>query len=258
MSALFSESAAARQAAVKYRVLMAAIWCWPVCVVGVFTSLAFIAGFVPPPSPSLGAQEVADLFAANRTGIRIGVIGALWFTALMLPFYAAVSEEMRRIEGSFPILARIQWGGTVVLVTFFQIIGLVWLLASYRPEINPEIIRALNDFCWFVWSMLIPTFTLQYICIAIAGFMDIRPHPTWPRWAAYMNIWVAVTGAGGVLAVFFKDGPFAWNGIVGYWIPLVLFGVGNSVNAVLLYRRFQIDRAQPEAMSRIPAAPSRT
>jgi len=28
--------------------------------------------------------------------------------------------------------------------------------------------------------MLIATYMIQYICMAIAGFMDMRPHPIWP------------------------------------------------------------------------------
>jgi hypothetical protein len=52
-----------------------------------------------------------------------------------------------------------------------------------------------------------------------------------------MNIWVAVIGAGGVLAVDFKSGPFSWNGIIGIWLPVALFAVGMTVNTWLLQRR---------------------
>jgi hypothetical protein len=216
---------------------MFCVWAWPIGFVTFMIAFVFIAGFVPPPSPAWSAERIGRFYADNRTGIRVGMIGAMFGSALLLPFFTIISAEIRKIEGPSALLAPTQFGGAVVLVTFFQIIGLVWLLASYRPEINPEIIRALNDYCWFVWSMLIPTYIIQFVCMAVAGLMDIRPHPLWPRWAAYLNLWVAVTGAGGILAVFFKKGPFAWNGVVGFWIPVILFAIGMSVTAVLLRGR---------------------
>jgi hypothetical protein len=95
--------------------------------------------------------------------------------------------------------------------------------------------------------MLIPTFTLQFLCMALAGFMDTRDHPIWPRWAADLNVWIAVTGAGGVLVVYMKHGPFLWNGIIGIWLSVAFFALGTSVNAWLLWRRAKFEFAQPAA-----------
>jgi hypothetical protein len=223
--------------AVRRRLWMACIWSWPVCLVTFMVAFLVVAGFIPPPSPAWSAQHIADFYAANRTSIRIGLLGSMFASALLLPFFTVVSAEIRKIEGPGAVLAPIQFGGAVVLVTFFQIICLLWLLASFRPEIDPQIIRAQNDYGWFVWSMLIPTYMVQFGCMAIAGFLDRRPNPTWPRWTAYLFLWTAVTGAGGVLAVFFKTGPFAWNGVFGFWIPVIVFAIGTTVAMACLHRR---------------------
>jgi hypothetical protein len=229
----------------RYRIWMACIWSWPVCAVLFGISFVVVAGFLPPVLESASAADVAAFYDANRTAIRAGLIGAMFASALLLPYFAVVSAEMRKIEGRNPLLAPVQYGGAVVLTTFFQIICLLWLLASFRPEISPEIIRAANDYGWLVWTMLIPTYSLQFVCMAIAGFIDHRPHPIWPRWAAYLNIWVAVIGAGGVLAVYLKTGPFSWNGIIGIWLPLVLFVIGMTVNMWLLHRRATYEATLP-------------
>jgi hypothetical protein len=234
----------AHHARIKRRVWMAAIWSWPVCAVVFGVAFLFVVGFVPPPSPALSAQQIGDVFAANRTGIRIGVLVAMFASALLLPFLTVVSAEIKKIEGRLGLLAPMQFGAAIALVMIFQIICLAWLTASYRPEINPEITRAFNDYTWFAWSTFIATYMIQFICMAVAGFMDIRERPAWPRWAAYLNLWVAVTGAGGVLAVFFKAGPFAWNGVVGYWIPLILFVIGLSATTWLLHRRARYEAGQ--------------
>jgi hypothetical protein len=233
----------AATAAAKRRIWLACVWSWPVAIVGFGVPFVLVAGLVPPPSPAWSASELADFFADNVTGIRVGVLCAMFASALLLPFYAVISSEIKKIEGEPGLLASIQWGGAIILVAFFQIICLAWITASYRQDVSPEITRMLNDYCWFVWSTLIPTYMVQYFCMAIAGFIDRRSAPLWPRWAAYMNLWVAVTGAGGVLAVFFKTGPFAWNGVVGFWIPVILFAVGMSVNTWLLLRHDKIERS---------------
>ena len=229
--------------AIKRRLWLACVWTWPTAIVCFGIPFVFGAGFVPPPNPSWSAARVAAFYADNLTGIRVGILCAMFASALLLPFYAVLSAEIKKIEGRPGLLASIQWGGAIVLVTFFQIIALAWLTASYRQDVSPDVTRVLNDYCWFVWSTLIPTYMIQYICMAIAGFMDRREQPLWPRWAAYMNLWVAVTGAGGVLAVFFKTGPFAWNGVVGFWIPVVVFVVGMSVNTGLLLRRARYEES---------------
>ena len=237
-------SAQARHAYYKRLVWLASIWSWPVCLIGVGITFILIGGFVPPPLPSSSAQEIAVFFTAEPMHIRIGAMGFLYFSGLTILFYSVISEEIKKIEGQPSLLARIQLGSAVILVTVFQILGLAWLLASYRTDTSPDIIRMLNDYCWFVWSMFIPTYMIQYLCVAIASFMDARDNPTWPRWAGWMNLWIAFGGAGGIAAVFFKDGPFAWNGIIGFWIPVIIFAAGNCVNSWLMHRRYTLDQVQ--------------
>jgi hypothetical protein len=225
----------------RHRLWLACIWAWPLCIVTFGLSFVVVAGFLPPPLESASAADIAAFYEANRTSIRAGLIGAMFASALLLPFFTVVSAEMRKIEGRNPLLAPIQFGGAVILTAFFQIICLFWLLASFRPEVSPDIIRAFNDYGWLVWTMLIPTYSLQFICMGVAGFMDTRDNPIWPRWSAYLNIWVAIIGAGGVLAVYMKTGPFSWNGIIGIWLPVAFFVIGMSVNAWLLWRRARFE-----------------
>jgi hypothetical protein len=216
---------------------MCCIWSWAPCVLLFVVAFGALAGFIPPTGEDWSTARIVEFYAGNRDGIRAGLILSMFATALMLPFYAAVSDNIRKIEGPGSLLAPVQFGGAVILVAFFQIICLLWLLASFRADSSPDLIRGATDYGWLVWTILIPTYSLQYICMAVAGFMDFRKDVLWPRWACWANLWVAFLGAGGVLAIFFKHGPFSWEGIIGIWIPVIAFAAGTTMTMVLILSR---------------------
>jgi hypothetical protein len=143
---------------------------------------------------------------------------------------------MARVEGRFPVLAIMQFGGGVLLIVFFALCSMIWIAATYRPELDPNVIRMMHETSWLIFVMVFPAYTLQMVCIAVAGFMDKSEHPWLPRWACYLNLWVGIGGGGGALAAFFKSGPFAWNGLIGFWVPVSLFALWLAVMTPLLLR----------------------
>lgn len=44
-----------------------------------------------------------------------------------------------------------------------------------------------------------------------------------PRWVGYANLWIAILYLPELLVFFFTTGPFAWDWLIGFWIPAVLF-----------------------------------
>ena len=55
-------------------------------------------------------------------------------------------------------------------------------------------------------------------------------------WYGFYNFWVAVLILPAGVICLFKAGPFAWNGILGFWLPLVDFGIWVLVTTVLLFK----------------------
>src|SRR3546814_17308303 len=66
-------------------------------------------------------------------------------------------------------------------------------------------------------------FCVQYIAIAIFTFQDGSEQPLFPRWIAYYNIWLSISFIPTGLVAFFKVGPFTWHGVIGFWIPIILW-----------------------------------
>jgi hypothetical protein len=59
----------------------------------------------------------------------------------------------------------------------------------------------------------------------------------------------ALAFAGGALSICFTTGPFAWNGLVAYWIPVFAFGfwiLGMSILLLRAVARDEEDEASVE------------
>jgi hypothetical protein len=204
---------------------------WSAPLMGVFMTIGWwlMAEFVPPPSPSWSAVEIADMFTANTTGIRIGMISMLVGVGFFLPFIALLSEQIRRMEGGSSTLAYTQLiaGSMSVAIVLFPI--MFWVVASFRPDRNPELVQLLNDMAWLTTAMPFAPGIIQNVAMGIAILGDKNPIRIMPRWVAYMNFWMAALFIPAGLMVFFKTGPFAWNGLLAFWLPLVAFGIWFNV-----------------------------
>jgi MFS family permease len=194
------------------------------------------AGFMPPPPPSLSIPQISDYYGEHRNAIRAGMIICMIGMVMIVPFSTIISWHIAKIENDrFPVYAIMQLIGATLTIVAFVIPTLIWIACSYRPDIAPETVRALHDFAWLAFVMLWPEYTLMMFCIAIAAFKDKRADPIWPRWYGYLTLWVGVSGIGGGLAVYFTHGPYAWDGLVGFWLPVAVFGIWLTVTTYLMH-----------------------
>lgn len=184
---------------------------------------ALFAQWIPPLPPSTDAQGVASIFQANSVPIRIGMVFMSMGAVLYLPWTMVLSNLIKEIEGKSFFLSGTQLAAGVLSALTFFLPAFFWAAAAFRSERNPEITQALVDLGWLLFITPIGPFLLQYIIVAIAIFMDKRPLPAFPRWVAYAQIWVSISFLPGLIAFFMKTGPFAWNGLFVWWIPLSTF-----------------------------------
>lgn len=204
--------------------------------------LAFFAGvarWLPPMPPSWAADHVAQVFHDHATRIRVGQVGAMVSSFVLMPLWALLSTYVAGVErrrGRFPTLAMLQLACAVVLQVFFVLCSMIWLIATFREGTPAGTVQLLNDAAWLMFVMVFPGYVVQMICIGGAALMDTASDPVLPRWAGWFHLWVGLAGCGGGLAVFFKQGPFAWNGTVGFWLPVAVFAAWLVVVTTLLHR----------------------
>lgn len=199
------------------------VWGGPVFIV-ILVIAFLIMGFLPPLSPSMDAERVAEHYATHRTQIRIGSTLIMQFSVMMFLWVAAISSQIRRIESTHSrILTYSQLLLGLAANFLFIIMTLVWTVAAFREDRSAEIVMLLNDLGWLVIVMPVLALTLQALVIGMAILMDEREKTLFPRWAAYLNFWIGILFIPGAFTTFFKSGPFAWDGFLVFWVPIAAF-----------------------------------
>jgi hypothetical protein len=198
-------------------------WCGPLYVIGVFAGLAIFAGFVPPSSAFLSPEQVAAVYQNNTLGIRFGLFLAIAFSGLYAPFSAVISAQMRRIEKGRPVLSYIQLGNGVIGSLVLMMAFMFMMIAAFDPERPAEITAVINQFGWICLVIPFPPFCIQYIAIGMAILQDKSENPLFPRWVAFYNYWVALAFIPTGFVGFFKHGPFAWHGVIAFWLAITVY-----------------------------------
>ncbi|MDB5969365.1 MAG: hypothetical protein JWQ90_1815 [Hydrocarboniphaga sp.] len=218
---------------------------WSGVVFALLFGLGFwtFAGFFPPHYPSASAEQIAAIFRADTGMIRLGQVLLMAGSALTIPFAAVISVQLMRIEGRHAVMAITQFGAAAAGVFILILPAMLWTSAAFRPERAPELTLLLNDTAWLLFLMTFSPATVQLLAIGISVLGDKATAPVFPRWAGFFNLWMAVLFLPGGLMTFFKTGPFAWNGLFGFWIPALAFFSWVIVMTVLL---IQTIKRQPQ------------
>ena len=207
-------------------------WCVVPFVLSFFAGLV-IARFLMPVAPGLSADEIATLYQTHTNTIRIGILICFAGCVPFILWGGALIGQSRRIEGASPTLAYTQIASLAIAVMIVLVPAIFFFVAAYRPERFPEITQMLNDLGWTMFVVSFPPFMAWPIALAIGIFGDEAERPVFPRWAAYFNIYVSLIYLPPSLLIFFKAGPFAWNGLFSWYIPVADFFIWAIVMTVL-------------------------
>jgi hypothetical protein len=199
-------------------------WAGLIATFVLFLALWTLMDFLPPLAPSLDAAELAAIYRTNGTGIITGGILLMLAVSIYMPFFSALALQIKRMERpstlwTYSMLTSTLLGFAPLLVAEF-----LFSTAAYRPERSDELIQALSDlgFILFVGPAL--PGTVQMLSLAFAVLGDRDPEPVFPRWVGFLSIWTAVLTIPGSLVPLFKGGPFAWNGVLSFWVAAGAFG----------------------------------
>jgi hypothetical protein len=222
-----------------------------------------VAGFVPPSDPQASVGEILSFYRGDTTAIRAGLWMTMFAAALCVPFFVVVTMQVQRIEGPRSPLAWTQLAFGALFCIEFIIPLVFWQTAAYRPELDPVVTYRLHDMGWLFFLGVVSTGVIQAVLIGVAILRDKRPEPIIPRWIGYVCLWYGPVSTPGGFIYFFKTGPFAWNGVIAFWLVLAAFCVWIS-SLVFGLVKYAIPseeselapQAEPAAAGAAPAVPA--
>ena len=214
------------------------LWCAGFTIIFAVTWF-FLLKMAPPPPPTLSPEEMAAFFQENRFSILLGAMICSWVAAQMVPFWALVATQMYRLEKShgLPIWTVITVMGGALMSMFLVFPPILWGVIAYSADRTPELSMMLME----VASLTLVTTDQFYIFAQVALSVVILRYPMdelspFPRWYGWFNLWVAIAFEVGAVSFMTKTGPFAWDGVLVFWMPFVLFFAWIPVTLWLLWQ----------------------
>jgi hypothetical protein len=202
-----------------------------------------LARLVPPHHPSSSAEQIVAFWAEDTNLKRLGLILCLIGISLALTFPVVIFLQMRRVGGPSSPLPWIQLISGVLGFAPPLMCFLIWQALAFRPDrADPALVLALNDVAWFAF-MLPSVGAIQIIAITLCAFQDTEAK-VFPRWSAYLNLWIAISFAPAMCIIYFKRGPIAWDGLIAFWVPLAMFAFWLAAMFVIMFRAIASQEAQ--------------
>lgn len=214
-----------RHAQTQARIQKAAILMGPISIALFMFALVVVARFVPAPDPSDSPNQVAALYRDHQDRIRAGAAMIFVGLGFLNFFVAAISHQLKRIPGpAASTCAQTQLIGGALGTFMILWAPMIWVAAAFRPEErSPETLATLHDLAWIAWVGNASFVLAQSAAIAVAVFSDAGTRPVYPRWIAYLNVWVVILYLPTAMDIFFTNGMFSWNGVIPFWIPAFTF-----------------------------------
>jgi hypothetical protein len=197
----------------------------------------FAAGFLPPTPPLTSIEDILTLYREHTTGIRLCGIAMYFLLAALMTQYTGLSDQIRRIDAPQAktwAAVQVTLGG-ISLVPVYGV-GICWQVATYRLERAPEVTLMLNDMGWFYLVTPVAPALIQMFAAGFGTLADKSPTPLFPRWYSYFSFWVGVLLMTGLLVPFFMTGPWAWNGLLSFWVAASALGTWLNVTGVLMVK----------------------
>ena len=233
-------------------------WCGIATVFLMMVGLGPIAHLTPPPSPLVSAAEITASFQQNATGILIGSFFANIGVAMSIAVIAGISAQISRMESaSAPVLSYLQLGSGVAASAFVMLPVMIWNTAVFRADRSPDMILMLHDLATFATYLPFSVATLNAAVIAVAILSDRSAKPVFPRWLGFYNLLTGLSYIPMGLIGFFKGGPFASDGLIGWWVPTILVLPWYVLMGFYLIKSGKAESGRAESRSGIATSPKR-
>jgi heme/copper-type cytochrome/quinol oxidase subunit 3 len=207
-----------------------------------FYQVFFIVFFVltrtqPPAKPWWEPPRVVQWFDDNHYGLLFGFGIMFLLGGMTVAQTALIAYSMRRMS-----VSRAFGYAYLVLYSLSAYPGMflmcaVMTVGAMRPDRDPQLMSWLYDFAFLSFTGTMGVFLVGSLVWMVAILID--KNGVFPKWFGYLNLCNALTEVVVAPAWIFKSGVFAWNGLIAWWINMVVFGVYTGAFINLLRNLIQ-------------------
>ncbi len=203
----------------------------------------------PPPPANWTAEQVAQFYRENTLDIRIGAMVTSWCSAFMVPFACVAAIQLRRLEKGLPVWTVLHLAGGILMSMFLVLPPIFFGVAAYTPDRAPEITQLMHEYGLLMLVTTDQYYIFMMISIAVVSLTTNDELTAFPRWLGYYTLWAALAFEVGALAFLPKSGPFSWNGIMVFWMPISVFGVWVITTSIVMIRAILAQQRAEEGLA---------
>ena len=228
------------------------LWIGIVCAIVYGFSFVVLLEFWPAPDPMLDAPSVVQLYAHSNLKFRFGVVMMLLSGAFYLPMAMTISIQMARLEKGFPYLAALHLLTGLIGAWIFAWPAVLWGVCAYTVDRAPEITVALHQLAWLTFVTPGTFFWLQLGAVGLVplvGRQDVA-HSAFPRWFGWFTLLALIEMTlPPTFAQMFWKGPVAWNGLITFYLTLIIYAAWMTTMMILILRALRGQETENEAVA---------
>ena len=126
-------------------------------------------------------------------------------------------------------------------------------VGAMRPDRDPALTSWLYDGAFLTFVGTMGVFLIGTLVWMVAILID--KNKVFPKWFGYLNLCNAMTEIVAAPVWIFKEGPFAWNGLVAFWIATMVCVVYTGMFITLLMQMIKREDLRDGVLP--PLAPAR-
>lgn len=195
----------------------------------------------PPPPPGWDLNEVGVWFDTYRFRLMWG-FGIMFFMGpIVTASTALITYSIRRMSVSPAFAYTYLILYSLAAVPGMLLTCIVLVVGAMRPERDPALVGTLYDMGFLAFSGTMGIFLIGSVIWGVAILLD--KNKILPTWFGYFNICNALTEVVVATCCIYKEGPFAWNGSIAFYINLVVFGIYTGM--FITYLKVMIEKEDP-------------
>lgn len=195
---------------------------------------ALMTKVMPPPKPWWDQARIVQWFSDNHYGLLWGFGIIFLVSGITASMNALIAYSMRRMSVSRAFAYSYLAIYSLSSLPGMLLTAILLTVGALRPDRDPAIICLIYDASFTAFVGTMGVFLIGTSVWMLAVMLD--KNRVFPLWFGYLNICNLLTEMVVAPMWIFKEGPFAWNGVIAFWVDTLVFVVYTIAFIALLRR----------------------